>query len=155
MDRDHRARQVSRLIRTEERHDLRDILRRSISSGRPWASMMDRFERLTEGEVRNVPRGHRVNRDSPADLDLGEDASEAVASDLSDRVVERWFRKLLGSLHPDVHHATPSPPSHVRERRSDRMEHAVDLHPEDTLPGRVVNFGYVLPRIPRSTGIVH
>src|SRR5207244_2297636 len=65
------------------------------------------------------------------------------------------FRKLLRSFHPDVHHATPPPPSHVGERRSDRMEHAVDLRPEDTLPGRVVNFRDVLPRIPRSAGIVH
>src|SRR5947209_17396825 len=100
--------------------------------------MMDRIERLTEGEVRDVPRGHRIDRDSPADLDLGEDAREAVAGDLPDRVVERRFRKLLGSLHPDVHHAAPSSTSHVRERRPDRMEHAVDLRPEDTLPGRVV-----------------
>src|SRR5436309_15985726 len=117
--------------------------------------MMCRFERLAEVEVRNLPLGHRENRDSRADHDLGEGASEAVAGDLWDRVVERRFRELLGWLHSDVHHATPSPPSHVGERRSDRMEHAVDLRPEDTLPGRVVNFGYVLPRIPRSTGIVH
>src|SRR5436309_12491427 len=144
MDRDHRARQVSRLIRTEERHDLRDILRRSMPSGRPWASMMDRVERLTEGEVRDVPRGHRVDRDSSVDLDLGEDASEAVAGDLSDRVVERRFRKLLRSFHPYVHDATPSPPSPVGEHRSDRMEHAVDLRPEATLPGRVVHFRLVL-----------
>src|SRR5437867_6529378 len=108
MDREHRTRQVSRLIRAEERNDLRDILRRSISSGRPWASMMDRFERLTEGEVRDVPWGHRVDRDPSVDLDLGEDAREPVAGDLPDRVVERRFRKLLRSFHPDVHHATPS-----------------------------------------------
>src|SRR6266581_9421980 len=101
--------------------------------------MMNRVERLTEGEVRDVPRGHGVDRDSPDDFDLGEDAREPVAGDLSDRVVEWRFRKLLRSFHPDVHHATPSCPSHVRERRSDRMEHAVDLRPEDTLPGRVVD----------------
>src|SRR2546427_12200118 len=117
--------------------------------------MMDRFERLTEGEVRNVPRGHRVNRDSPADLDLGEDASEAVAGDLSDRVVERRFRKLLGSLPPGVHHATPSPPSHVGEHRSARMEHAAYLRPEATLPGRVTNFRAVWPWFLRSAGIAH
>src|SRR2546427_3450589 len=112
--------------------------------------MMDRVERLTEGEVRNVPRGHRVNRDSPADLDLGEDASEAVAGDLSDRVVERRVPKILGSLHPPVYHATPAPPSHVRERRSDRIEKALDLRPEGTPPRPRVNFRDVLPPIPRS-----
>src|SRR3989442_4246532 len=121
-------------------------------SGIPWARMSDRVERLPEREVRDVPRGDRVDRDSPADLDLGEDASEAVAGDLSDRVVERRFRKLLGSLHSDVHHAAPSSPSHVRERPPNRMEQAVDLRPEDALPGPVINFRDVLPRIPRSAG---
>src|SRR2546422_7309733 len=117
--------------------------------------MMDRIERLTEGEVRDVPRGHRVDRDSPADLDLREDASEAVAGDLPDRVVERRFRKLLGSLHPDVHHPPPSSPSHCRERPPDRIEHTLDLPPEHTPPPPPVNFSDVLPPIPRSTGLVH
>src|SRR2546428_8436764 len=89
VDGDDRARHVSRLLRTEERDDLGDILRRSMPSGSPWASMVDRLERLTEGEVRDIPRGHCVDRDSPADLDLGEDASEAVAGDRPDPVVEQ------------------------------------------------------------------
>src|SRR2546426_1430721 len=96
--------------------------------------MMDRIERLTEGEVRDVPRGHRVDRDSPADLDLREDASEAVAGDLPDRVVERRFPKLLGSLHPHVHHPPPPSPSHVRGRPPDPMGHTLDLPPQHTPP---------------------
>src|SRR2546426_4314874 len=117
--------------------------------------MMDRIERLTEGEVRDVPRGHRVDRDSPADLDLREDASEAVAGDLPDRVVERRFRKLLGSLHPDVYHPPPSSPAHGRGRRPGRMEHTLDLPPGHTPPRRVVNFRDFLPRVPPTTGIFY
>src|SRR3989449_11290031 len=69
--------------------------------------MMDRIERLTEGEVRDVPRGHRVDRDSPADLDLREDASEAVAGDLPARVVGRRLPELPRAAHP---HCAPPPP---------------------------------------------
>src|SRR2546425_10323924 len=96
--------------------------------------MMDRIERLTEGEVRDVPRGHRVDRDSPADLDLREDASEAVAGDLPDRVVERRFRKPLRSPPPRVSPPPPSSPSHVRARPPDRMEPTPDLRPERPPP---------------------
>src|SRR2546422_1465302 len=96
--------------------------------------MIDRFERLTEGEVRDVPRGHRVDRDSPADLDLREDASEAVAGDLPDRVVERRVPKILRSLQPHVHHPPPSSPSPLRGRRPGRMGHTPDLPPPHTPP---------------------
>src|SRR2546426_9106432 len=116
-------------------------------SGDPRASMIHGIESLTEGEVRDIPRGHRVDRDSPADLDLGEDASEAVAGDLSDRVVERRVPKLPRSLPPHVYHATPSSPSPVRGRPSGRMGHSVDLPPADTLPRRVGNFSDVLPPV--------
>src|SRR2546422_5588881 len=98
--------------------------------------MMDRIERLTEGEVRDVPRGHRVDRDSPADLDLREDASEAMAGDLPDRVVERRFRKIPRSLPPPVSHPTPSSPSPSRGRPPGRMENNLDLPPGATLARR-------------------
>src|SRR2546427_5737735 len=99
--------------------------------------MMDRIERLTEGEVRDVPRGHRVDRDSPADLDLREDASEAVAGDLPDRVVERRFPKIPGTLPPHVHPPPPTSPSHFRGGPPDPMENTVHLPPEHNPPCRV------------------
>src|SRR2546425_9414913 len=109
--------------------------------------MIHGIESLSEGEVRDVTRGHRVDRDSPADLDLGEDASEAVAGDLPDRVVERRFPKILGSLPPHVHPPPPSSPSHGRERPPDPIEHTLDLRPEHTPPPRLVNLRDVPPRI--------
>src|SRR2546427_12202317 len=98
--------------------------------------MIHGIESLSEGEVRDVPRGHRIDRDSPADLDLREDASEAVAGDLPDRVVEWRFPKLLPSLPPDVSPPPPSSPAHVRGRRPGRMEHTPDLPPEHPLSCR-------------------
>src|SRR2546425_10652517 len=102
--------------------------------------MIHSIESLSEGEVRDVPRGHRVDRDSPTDLDLREDASEAVAGDLPDRVVEWRVRKLLRSLHPGVHHPPPSSPSPVRERPPGPMGHTLDLRPAHTLPCPVLHF---------------
>src|SRR2546425_8420202 len=96
--------------------------------------MIHGIESLSEGEVRDVPRGHRVDRDAPADLDLREDASEAVAGDLPDRVVERRFPKILGSLPPHVYHPPPSSPSHLRGRPPDRMGHTLHLPPGATPP---------------------
>src|SRR5437899_11760071 len=92
--------------------------------------MMHGFERLTEVEVRDVSRGHRIDSDSPPDLDFGEDPGQAVARDFSDGVVEWRFRKLLGPLHSDIHDAAPSSAPHPRERCSDRMEHAINLRSE-------------------------
>src|SRR3989475_7076244 len=112
--------------------------------------MMDRIERLTEGEVRDVPRGHRVDRDSPADLDLREDASEAVAGDLPDRVVERRVPKILGLLPPHVYPPPPSSPSPLRGRPPGPIGHNLDLPPGHTPPCRGVNFSGVLARVPRS-----
>src|SRR2546425_10289510 len=98
-------------------------------SGDPRASMIHGIESLTEGEVRDIPRGHRVDRDSPADLDLGEDASEAVAGDLSDRVVERRFPKIPRSLPPRVYPPIPSSPPPFGERRPDRIGQAAARRP--------------------------
>src|SRR2546427_11049009 len=113
------------------------------------------FESLSEAEVRDVPRSYRVNRDSPPDLDLGEDTGEAVASDFSDGVVERRLSKLLGPLHSDVHDAAPSSPPHPGKRRSDGMENAINLRSEHPLPRPVLDLGEVLTRIPCSAGAVH
>src|SRR5437016_1190454 len=41
--------------------------------------MMHGFESLMEGEVRDVSRGHRIDSDSPPDLDFGEDPGQALA----------------------------------------------------------------------------
>src|SRR5712691_8794383 len=117
--------------------------------------MMHGFESLAEGEVRDVTRGHRIDRDSSPDLDFGEDAGEAVAGDLPDGVVEWRLRKLRRTLHPDVHDAAPSLPPHPGERRSDRMEHAIDFRSQHSLPRPILDLGEVLTRIPESTRVVH
>src|SRR3989441_7268976 len=96
--------------------------------------MIHGIESLSEGEVRDVTRGHRVDRDSPADLDLGEDASEAVAGDLPDRVVERRFPKIPRSLPPHVYPPPPSSPSPCRGGPPGRIGQNLGSPPEHTPP---------------------
>src|SRR5438876_925857 len=107
--------------------------------------MADRFDGLPEREGRDVPRGDRVDGDPASDLALREDPCETVPRDLPDGVVVRRFGELLRTLHPDVHDPSPMFPAHVRQRRPDRVEHAVDFRPQYVLPVGVRYLREVLP----------
>src|SRR2546428_188054 len=107
--------------------------------------MIHGIESLTEGEVRDIPRGHRVDRDSPADLDLGEDASEAVAGDLSDRVVERRVPKTPPEPPPPFSPPHPTSPPPWGGGRPRPKGQAPLAPPADTPP-------HALARAPRDQG---
>ena len=141
-------------VRAEECDELGDVLGRPVLSTLPWAAMTDRVERLAEGDVGDVSRGHRVDRDALVALDFRQDAGESMAGDLANRVVIRRARELLGSLHPDVHNASPAFAPHVGEGRFDRVEHAVNFRAQNTLPESVIDLREIPSRIPLASRVV-
>src|SRR3989441_2757119 len=155
VDGDDRPRHVAGLIRAEEGSHLRNVLRRPVCSAGPGPLMANRFNGLPEREGRDVSRGDRVDRDSAPDLAFREDAGEAVPRDLPDRVVVRRLGELLRTLHPNVHDPSPTFPAHVRQRRPDRVEHAVDFRPQHALPVCICDLRKVFPWVPHPAGVVH